>query len=112
MGQGRRSDADRQRRQRDVSLHAPSLSSRVQSKALDKRHASKMFQRALLDPDWQAISFTSHDNPHLSQSGLARAAKDMTQLAYRMEILAEDVDDNPKVSVDPREYQAQISAPG
>ena len=74
----------------------PSLSSRVQSKAIDKRHASKMFGRALLDPDWQTISFTSHDNPHLSQSGLARAAKDMTQLAYRMEILAEDVDDNPK----------------
>ena len=74
----------------------PSLSSRVQSKAIDKRHASKMFQRAVLDDDWQTISFTSHDNPHLSQSGLARAAKDMTQLAYRMEILAEDVDDNPK----------------
>ena len=73
----------------------PSLSSRSTSKAKDKRHASKMFQRALLDPDWEAISFSSLDNPHLSKSGLSMAAKDMTNLAYRMEILAEDVDDNP-----------------
>ena len=74
----------------------PSLSARSASKAKDKRHASKMYKRALLDPDWKAITFSSLDNPHLSRSGLAMAKKDMTALAYKMEIMAEDVEDNPK----------------
>ena len=74
----------------------PSLSARSASKAKDKRHASKMYKRALLDPDWKAITFSSLDNPHLSRSGLAMVAKDMTKLAYRMEIEAEDVEDDPK----------------
>lgn len=78
----------------------PSLHSRSVSKADDPQHAAKLFRKAAAlqasgDPRWAAFHFTSHDNPHLSRSALDEIAQDMTALAYRMEIMAEDVDEAP-----------------
>jgi hypothetical protein len=72
----------------------PSANSRSVTKATDPRHASKLFKRAKADTSgrWGAFHFSSHDNPHISEEALADIVKDMTDLAYRMEILAEDID--------------------
>ena len=75
----------------------PSLHSRSTSKANDPQHAAKMFKRAVADTTgrWAAFHFTSNDNPHLNKEALSDITRDMTNLAYRMEILAEDVDEAP-----------------
>ena len=70
----------------------PSLYSTGVSKARDPRHASKLFKKAEEDALWQAIHFTSHDNPHISQEALRLIAQDMSPSAYRQEIMAEDDD--------------------
>lgn len=70
----------------------PSLHSRSITKAKDPRHASKMFKAAREDTTglWQAFHFSSHDNPHISKEALSIIARDMSQVAYRLEIMAED----------------------
>jgi len=75
----------------------PSLHSRSVSKARDPQHAAKMFKRAAADTTgrWATFHFRSGDNPHISAEALDGLALDMTALAYRMEILAEDVDEAP-----------------
>ena len=75
----------------------PSLHSRGWTKARNPRHAAKMFKRAEADKSgrWAAFHFTSRDNPHISASAIDDLAHDMTALAYRQEIMAEDVDDAP-----------------
>jgi phage terminase large subunit-like protein len=75
----------------------PSLHSRSVTKATDPQHAAKLFKRASQDMTgrWATFHFTSRDNPHLSGEALDEITGDMTALAYRMEILAEDVDEAP-----------------
>jgi len=78
----------------------PSLHSRSVSKASDPQHAAKMFKKAQElqnggSTRWAAFHFSSMDNPYLSRDALDEIASDMTSLAYRMEILAEDVDEAP-----------------
>lgn len=75
----------------------PSLHSRSVSKADDPQHAAKLFKRALEDTRgrWETFHFKSLDNPHISRDALADIVDDMTALAYRMEIEAEDVDEAP-----------------
>lgn len=75
----------------------PSRTSRSASKARDPRYAAKLFKQAQEDKTgrWEAFHFTSHDNPHISQDALEDIAQDMTSLAYRQEILAEDIDEVP-----------------
>lgn len=75
----------------------PSLQSRSTSKAKDPQHAAKLFKKAQADTSgrWETFHFTSHDNPHISEEALADITGDMTSLAYRMEINAEDVDEAP-----------------
>lgn len=75
----------------------PSLHSRSVSKADDPQHAAKMYKRAQADTTgrWAAFTFTSHDNPHLNKEALGDITKDMTNLAYRMEVMAEDIDEVP-----------------
>ncbi len=69
----------------------PSLHSSGISKARDPRHASKMFKSVKEGREgWQAISFTSYDNPFISQDALSGITKDMSLDSYRREILAED----------------------
>jgi hypothetical protein len=75
----------------------PSLHSRSTSKARDPQHAAKLFKRAKADTSgrWAVFHFASRDNPHISEEALADITNDMTSLAYRQEILAEDVDEAP-----------------
>jgi len=78
----------------------PSLHSRSMSKANDPQHAAKMYKKfkALMDagnPRYFATTFTSHENPYISKDALSEITSDMTALAYRMEILAEDIDEAP-----------------
>lgn len=75
----------------------PSIRTAGISKARDPRHASKLFERAKKDTTgrWQTFHFSSHDNPYLSKMALDEIATDMTALAYRQEILAEDIDEVP-----------------
>lgn len=50
-----------------------------------------LYLKALADTTgrWAAFHFTSHDNPHLSTEALREIAGDLTEEAYRQEILAE-----------------------
>jgi len=75
----------------------PSLRSRSVSKARDPQHAAKMYAAAKADTTgrWATFHFGSADNPHISREALAEIAQDMTALAYRQEILAEDVTEAP-----------------
>jgi hypothetical protein len=62
-----------------------------------RHHSTELFKKAEQDTTgrWQTFVFSSHDNPHLSANALDDITDDMTNLAYRMEILAEEIDDNP-----------------
>ena len=75
----------------------PSVRSKTMSKATDKKHASKMWKKAYDDTTgrWRAYHFTSLDNPYISQEAVQEIinSTDMTRLAVRQEIFAEDVDD-------------------
>lgn len=75
----------------------PSIRSRSVSKATDKMHANKLWKRADQDKTgrWAAFHFTSHDNPHLSREALSEISGDMTVLAIRQEINAEDIQEIP-----------------
>lgn len=75
----------------------PSLRSRSTSKAQDPQHAAKMFKFATQDTTgrWATFHFTSYDNPYISRRAVDDLAKDMTSIAYRMEIMAEDIDEAP-----------------
>lgn len=77
----------------------PSLRSRSVSKADDPQHAAKLFkkaqERAKEGDRWAAFHFRSQDNPHISEAALGEITSDMTALSYRMEILAEDIDQAP-----------------
>jgi hypothetical protein len=75
----------------------PSLRTRSTTKARDPQHAAKLYKKAQEDDTgrWAVYHFTSHDNPHISKQALAEISKDMTSLAVRQEILAEDIDEAP-----------------
>jgi phage terminase large subunit-like protein len=75
----------------------PSLRSRSVSKARDPLHAARMYAKAMQDTTgrWQTFHFTSHDNPYISKDALTDITQDMTALAYRQEIMAEDIDEAP-----------------
>ncbi len=59
-----------------------------------KNHFHSFYVRALGDDTgrWKAWHFTSHDNPHLSRDALAEITADLSEDAYRQEILAEFLD--------------------
>ena len=75
----------------------PSLQSRSASKARDPQHAAKLFKRAAANTSgrWATFHFKSVDNPYISTAALSEISTDMTALAYRQEIMAEDVDEAP-----------------
>jgi hypothetical protein len=75
----------------------PSIRNRSTTKATDAMHAAKLFKTAQVDVTgrWAAFHFTSHDNPYISTEALQEIQQDMTSMAYRQEILAEDIEDNP-----------------
>ncbi len=75
----------------------PSLHSRSVSKADDPQHAAKLFKKASADKTgrWATFHFASKENPFIDADAITELAQDMTALAYRMEIEAEDVDEAP-----------------
>jgi len=75
----------------------PSLHSHSVSKARDPRHAAKMFKKAQSDTSgrWETFHFASQNNPYISQTALSAITQDMSNLAYRQEIEAEDIDEVP-----------------
>ncbi len=78
----------------------PSLEARTKSKAKDAQYAAKLFKRyselQKIKPErYAAFHFTSMDNPYISKEALREISDDMTSVGYRMEILAEDVNEAP-----------------
>lgn len=75
----------------------PSLRSHSVTKAQDPMHAAKLYKRAASDKSgrYAAFHFTSHDNPYLDPNALDEIAQDMSDVAYRQEIMAEDIEDAP-----------------
>jgi hypothetical protein len=73
----------------------PSLHTRSVSKATDKRHAAKMYKKCVDDSKWLCLTWTSHDNPYISEEGIREVSGDMTAIAVRQEIMAEDIDEVP-----------------
>lgn len=75
----------------------PSLHSRSTTKARDPQHANKFYKKARADTSgrYETFHFSSHDNPHVSAKAIAELAQDMTAIAYRIEINAEDIDQAP-----------------
>ena len=75
----------------------PSLHSEGVSKADDPHHATKFYRKAQADESgrYATFHFSSYDNPHISKSAIDELAKDMTAVSYRIEILAEDIDQAP-----------------
>lgn len=64
-----------------------------------KNHAFQIYARAVQNDSgrWQAWHFTSYDNPFLSQEALKEITADMTEEAYRQEILAQFLDNEGAV---------------
>jgi len=75
----------------------PSRRSLERSRARDPRHAAKLYKRAEQDTSgrWAVFHFASHANPFISEAALGEITGDMTDLAYRQEILASDEEDMP-----------------
>jgi hypothetical protein len=78
----------------------PSLHSRSVSKAIDRQHAAKLFRlfqnNEKTNPArFRTFHFSSYENPYISKVALDAISRDMTKLSYRMEILAEDIDEAP-----------------
>lgn len=75
----------------------PSLRSRSSSKARDPQHAAKLYKKAMRDETgrWAVFHFTSWENPHISKEALNEVSEDMTSIAIRQEIMAEDIDEAP-----------------
>ncbi len=75
----------------------PSLTSRSVSKATDPQHAAKLYKKAEADITgrWQAFTFTTYDNPYIRKEVIDELAGDMSSISYRMEIMAEDIDEAP-----------------
>lgn len=83
----------------------PSLKSRSASKANDPQHAAKLFVRAKKEEEdaskegrtsrWKTFHFSSRENPYISADALDEITQDMTAIAYRMEILAQDISEAP-----------------
>lgn len=61
------------------------------------KHARDLYEKAKTDKSgrWAVFNFPSHKNPHLSAEALREISDDLTTVSYRMEILAEDLKDDP-----------------
>lgn len=54
-----------------------------------RNHFYHLFLKCSTSDRWEAFHGTSFDNPHLSEEALEEITEDMTESAYRQEILAE-----------------------
>lgn len=60
-------------------------------------HAKNLYKKAKEDKTgrYKVFNFSSFANPHVSKEALEELAQDMTKIAYKAEILAEEIDDDP-----------------
>jgi len=56
-----------------------------------RNHFYHLYLKARDNPEWAVFTFSSLDNPHLSEDALETMLEDMTDVDYRQEILAEFV---------------------
>lgn len=95
----------------------PSAQKMKESRATDKLHAIKLWQRAVKQPDrWLTMHGTSHDNPFLSTAAFDILVEEMDSLTYRQEILAEIIEEAPgalwrRVWFDAERYEQYPQAP-
>jgi len=76
---------------------------------LRRNHFFQVYQKAISESDrWAGWKFTSLDNPHLSEDALREITEDMTDRAYRQEIMAEFLEDEGVVF---RNIKACMNAP-
>lgn len=63
-----------------------------------RHHSKDLFKRAEADDTgrWETFVFSSFDNPFISREALEEISTDMTAMAYRMEILAQEIGDDPR----------------
>ena len=63
-----------------------------------RHHSKALFDKAKKDTTgrWATFVYSSFDNPHISVDALEEITGDMTQMAYRAEILAEEIEDDPR----------------
>ena len=62
-----------------------------------RNHFWLLYLQALVSDDWAVVTFSSLDNPHLSQEALDALTRDMTEEDYRQEILAEFIEGEGQV---------------
>ena len=74
----------------------PSPESQLSSKAVDKMHAIKFRKLNENKPEWEVFYGKSHDNPTLNRRALELIVDDMDPIAYKMEILGQDLEEFPK----------------
>lgn len=68
----------------------------IYTSKIGKKHIKALVERCKSQPErWELFSFSSYDNPHLPREAINDLAGDMTSLAFRLEILAEEVEDDP-----------------
>ena len=78
-----------------------------------RNHFYHLYLRGLEDERWEVFTFSSHDNPHLSESALAEMVQDMTDVDYKQEILAEFVPGVGAVfTVRPEDFYKAVDNPG
>ena len=75
----------------------PSIKSRSRSKAKNKMWVIDFWRKHSKDTTgrWETFVFSSFDNPYISRVALDEIIQDMTNLAYRQEIMAEAIDQAP-----------------
>ena len=56
-----------------------------------RNHFYHLYLRARASDEWAVFTFSSHENPHLSEDALAEITEEMLDVDYRQEILAEFV---------------------
>lgn len=81
-----------------VFIYTPASSHNLsRSQARDPRHAAKLYRAHEHDTTghWQCFTFASHANPYISAMALDELSHDMTLLAYRREILAQESEEIP-----------------
>jgi len=65
---------------------------------LGMHHSKELYNAAKADTTgrWKVYTFSSYDNPYLDKNALDNVVRDMSDISYRLEIMAEDIEDDPR----------------
>ena len=78
---------------RAVFCYTPPSIRNASRRMSNPRNASDMFRAAESDPDWTALHFSSHQNPHIDSGAIESLSAVMSATAIRQEIMAEDIEE-------------------